>query len=100
MSNKPDKVANWGGFNFGILRTIDDRWGEDLKLKHFDLEPIEIARQMTLVEYELFTAINPTEFLDQAWMKDDKEKRAPNICNMTKWSNHVGFWHSFSVKSF
>ena len=25
-------------------------------------------------------------------MKEDKETRAPNICNMTKWSNHVTRW--------
>lgn len=25
-------------------------------------------------------------------MKDDKEIRAPNICQMTKWSNHITHW--------
>ena len=27
--------------------------------------------------------------MNQAWMKEDKEVKAPNICAMTKWSNHV-----------
>ena len=32
------------------------------------------------------------EFLDLAWMKDDKETRAPNIIRMVRWSNHVVHW--------
>lgn len=30
--------------------------------------------------------------MNQAWMKEDKEIKAPNICAMTKWSNHVTRW--------
>ncbi|KAI3633678.1 hypothetical protein MIR68_008625 [Amoeboaphelidium protococcarum] len=84
-------VPNWAGFNFGKLRLSDVR-SEDLNLKLTDLEPLEVARQMTLVEFELFSNIRPTEFLNQAWMKADKEIKAPNICNMTKWSNHITRW--------
>lgn len=88
---RPSSISNWGGFNFGKLRVTDEK-NEDLKLKLTDLEPLETARQITLIEFELFTAIKPTEFMDQAWMKDDREVRAPNICNMTKWSNHITRW--------
>jgi hypothetical protein len=87
-NDRPSSIGNWGGFNFTKLR-INEEKGDDYRIKLADLEPLEIARQLTLIEYELFTAIKPTEFLDQAWMKDDKEQRAPNICNMTRWSNHV-----------
>ncbi|KAJ3035399.1 hypothetical protein HDV00_003997 [Rhizophlyctis rosea] len=66
--------------------------GDDVKLKLVDLEPVEIARQMTLLEFDLFKAVKPREFLGLAWMKDDKETRAPNITRMTRWSNHVIHW--------
>ncbi|RKO89150.1 ras guanine nucleotide exchange factor domain-containing protein [Blyttiomyces helicus] len=32
------------------------------------------------------------EFLDLAWMKPDKELRAPNLMRMTRWSNHIVHW--------
>ncbi|RKP01474.1 hypothetical protein CXG81DRAFT_11930 [Caulochytrium protostelioides] len=57
---------------------------------HFD--PADVARQLTLMEYELFALVQPREFLNLAWMKPDKEERAPNLLRMTKWSNHVVHW--------
>jgi hypothetical protein len=41
------------------------------------------------MEFEMFKTIKPTEFLDQAWLSKDKEKLAPGIMNMTKWSTRV-----------
>ncbi|KAG5461544.1 MAG: hypothetical protein BJ554DRAFT_6241, partial [Olpidium bornovanus] len=34
----------------------------------------------------------PFEFLGQAWTKEDRQVRAPNICRMAKWANHVVHW--------
>ncbi|TPX63113.1 hypothetical protein SpCBS45565_g06841 [Spizellomyces sp. 'palustris'] len=65
---------------------------EDVKIKLADMEPLEVARQLTLIEFELFRAIKSREFLDLAWMKDSKETEAPNILRMTRWSNHVVQW--------
>ena len=50
-------LSNWGGFGLGKLRVGEDKWNEDIKLKLMDLEPLEVARQLTLIEFELFTAI-------------------------------------------
>jgi hypothetical protein len=70
-------------------------------LKFMDLDPLETARQLTLIEHELFFNIKvfwciynlqPREFLDCAWMKDTKETFAPNIMKMVRWSNHVVAW--------
>lgn len=41
----------------------------------FDFDDEEIARQLTLVDFRLFSNIQPNEFLNQAWVK----QRAPNI---------------------
>ena len=40
-----------------------------------DFSPLEIARQLTLIESELYRAIKPWELLNQSWAKKDKEKR-------------------------
>ena len=67
---------------------VDD--GEDSdKMGFMDIDPLELARQLTLLEFELFKTIKPTEFLDQAWLSKDKEKLAPGIMSMTKWSTRV-----------
>jgi hypothetical protein len=63
-----------------------------IKLKLADCDPLEIARQLTLIEFELFSKIKPREFVGLSWMKDDKEQKAPNIIKMVRWSNHVIKW--------
>lgn len=52
------------------------------------IDPEELARQLTVIEFGLFTAIRPWEFLGQAWSKN--REKAPNILAMIHWSNHVG----------
>jgi son of sevenless-like protein len=44
--------------------------------------PEEIARQITLIESELFNSIKPWECIGQSWVKKDKETKAPNILGM------------------
>jgi len=65
---------------------------DDSAIKFTDFDPLELARQMTLIEFELFKAIKPTEFLDQAWLNKEKEKLAPGIMNMTRWSTKMSKW--------
>eukprot|EP01102_Stenamoeba_stenopodia_P014624 TRINITY_DN4881_c0_g1_i2.p1 TRINITY_DN4881_c0_g1~~TRINITY_DN4881_c0_g1_i2.p1 ORF type:complete len:1169 (+),score=349.70 TRINITY_DN4881_c0_g1_i2:173-3679(+) len=57
-----------------------------------DLNPEEVARQLTLIEYDLYKAIKPWECLGQAWAKKDKEIKAPNIIAMIKRFNYVSRW--------
>jgi len=59
------------------------------KLSVLDLHPEEVARQITLIDHSLFRAIRPREFLNTAWMKSDKEVRAPGILNMINNFNKV-----------
>jgi len=65
---------------------------EPTHLKLQDLDPIEIARQCTLLEYEIFKNIKATEFLDQAWLKENKLTAAPGICEMSSWSTKITKW--------
>src|SRR3990167_5926144 len=52
----------------------------------------ELARQLTLIEYRLFAAINPSECVSQHWMSKNKEALAPNILKMISRFNDVSNW--------
>jgi len=54
---------------------------------------MELARQLTLIEFELFRQVKPTEFLDQAWLGKDKATTAPGINALTTWSNRISKWY-------
>eukprot|EP01088_Endostelium_zonatum_P008719 TRINITY_DN21878_c0_g1_i1.p1 TRINITY_DN21878_c0_g1~~TRINITY_DN21878_c0_g1_i1.p1 ORF type:complete len:694 (+),score=167.19 TRINITY_DN21878_c0_g1_i1:80-2161(+) len=62
------------------------------KLSLWDIHPEEIARQLTLQEYDLYRKIKPWECLGQAWSKENKEKQSPNILAMIKRFNDVSNW--------
>jgi len=63
----------------------------------FEIHPTEIARQITLVEYNLYKKIKPWECLGQAWNTEEKEQRAPNILAMIDRFNRVSNWVSTEV---
>jgi len=56
----------------------------------FDFDDLEVARQITLMEFEWFSQIQPTEFLSQNWVQSKSD--APNICEMIKRSNKIPYW--------
>ena len=57
-----------------------------------DLDPTEIARQLTLIEWNLFRRIAPKELLSLSWSKKDKEFRSPNVLKMIARFNEVSNW--------
>jgi len=46
--------------------------------------PIEIARQLTLIEFQYYKAVKPSELVDLAWISQDKDKRSPNLLRMVR----------------
>jgi son of sevenless len=50
----------------------------------------EFARQLTLLEHDIYRSINPWEFLKQRWAKN--KDQAPNILNMIQFSNQLSNW--------
>lgn len=59
--------------------------------------PIELARQLTLIEYKLFAAIKPSECVAQHWMSKKKDELAPNILKMISRFNEVSNWVSSEI---
>merc|ERR1712137_1135793 len=57
-----------------------------------DFHPKEVARQLSLMEFQDYVKIHPTECMHQSWTKADKDKVSPNIGRMIKRSNAVPMW--------
>jgi len=54
-----------------------------------DFDPMEIAGQLTLMEYKFLRCIHPKEYLNKAWSSPAKAEMAPNILNMIHRSNSI-----------
>jgi len=56
------------------------------------LDAKEIARQLTVIESELYCAITPKECLNKSWSSKNKEQLAPNILGMITRFNLTCNW--------
>lgn len=66
-------------------------------LQFLDLHPEEIARQLTLMDSNLYRSIRPQEFLNSGWTKVDKDLKAPGILAMISAFNHISEWVSTEI---
>jgi RasGEF domain/RasGEF N-terminal motif len=58
----------------------------------FVFDEAEIARQLTLIEFELYASIKPVELLNQAWNKVELRHRAPNVLKVIARSTLMSMW--------
>lgn len=65
----------------------------------YDLSSDEIARHLTLIEFEVYSQIKPTEFFGQAWAKPKHHHRAPNIRAMIERFNSITRWITTEIVS-
>uniref|UniRef100_A0A914GRE9 Son of sevenless n=1 Tax=Globodera rostochiensis TaxID=31243 RepID=A0A914GRE9_GLORO len=61
------------------------------------LHPLEIARQVTLLQFFLYRAIKPFELVDAAWTKRDKYQRSPQLLKLIDHSNNLTYWVARSI---
>ena len=69
----------------------------DPNLNIFSVSEEELARQMCIIEFRLFSKIRPSEFLNQAWSKPKYKHRAMNVLRMINRFNHVSMWVATSI---
>jgi len=62
------------------------------KIKFLDIDPLELARQLSLVESKLFCQIQANECLGKAWPKEFAKEGTPNIKAMIDMSNALTRW--------
>ncbi|KAF9954717.1 hypothetical protein BGZ65_003849 [Modicella reniformis] len=64
------------------------------KIKFLELDPLEFARQLTIMEANVYNKIRPVECLAKAWMSEDLTlaAKAVNIKKMIETSNLYANW--------
>ncbi|KAK0464469.1 ras guanine nucleotide exchange factor domain-containing protein [Desarmillaria tabescens] len=68
---------------------------QNKKLKLADIEPLELARQLTIMESDLFQRIKPMECLQRA--REQKTENADNITTVIHASNRIADWVADSI---
>eukprot|EP00824_Muranothrix_gubernata_P007943 TRINITY_DN20163_c0_g1_i1.p1 TRINITY_DN20163_c0_g1~~TRINITY_DN20163_c0_g1_i1.p1 ORF type:complete len:655 (-),score=139.04 TRINITY_DN20163_c0_g1_i1:528-2492(-) len=62
-----------------------------------EIKAIELARQLALMEHRLFNKIRPKECLNQAWIKGNRHRDAPNIIRLIEHFNKISRWVSTEI---
>ncbi|KAI9484954.1 ras guanine nucleotide exchange factor domain-containing protein [Zychaea mexicana] len=66
------------------------------KFRLLDIHPLEMARQLTVMDFGLYRAIQPSECLDKAWSSSDKSKGV-HIRQSIEYNNQVTLWVSDAI---
>ncbi|KAI8138715.1 ras guanine nucleotide exchange factor domain-containing protein [Fennellomyces sp. T-0311] len=66
------------------------------KFRLLDVHPLEMARQLTMMDFGLYRAIQPSECLDKAWSSSDKNKSI-HIRESIEYNNQVTLWVSDAI---
>eukprot|EP01117_Protostelium_nocturnum_P019738 TRINITY_DN862_c0_g1_i1.p1 TRINITY_DN862_c0_g1~~TRINITY_DN862_c0_g1_i1.p1 ORF type:complete len:512 (+),score=132.05 TRINITY_DN862_c0_g1_i1:295-1830(+) len=67
------------------------------KVSFCDIEPLDAARQLTLVESQIFGRIQDTEFHHLNWKKEDGKQISPHVLKLVERFNTVSYWVSTEI---
>jgi len=85
---------------------MNTRQGYSIRMGTYSIEPISpssgispecIAEQMTLIDFEIWCAIEPVELLNQCWTKDKIKYRAPNVLRLIARFNELSGWVASNI---
>lgn len=89
MINPPKSVKPSAAYGSAQCDAFSDTSSRFVLL---DFDALELARQLTLIDFQFYQGIEPREFLDLNWKKKEKLSLAPNIGKLVIWSNSVSTW--------
>lgn len=91
LEKKKDGQERLRPVNRGQLQPpmLPEGWPMGGRWTMMDVEPVEFARQLTLVALELLQNIAPSELLGAAWTKPNKNVRSPNVMKSIQHFNKV-----------
>ncbi|KAH8553735.1 ras guanine nucleotide exchange factor domain-containing protein [Umbelopsis sp. PMI_123] len=70
------------------------------RLKLLDIDTLELARQLTILDFKLYSSIRPIECLDKAWSRDDaRGEVAVNVKSSIEFCNQVTAWVTDTILS-
>ncbi|KAK5583167.1 hypothetical protein RB653_004757 [Dictyostelium firmibasis] len=72
-------------------------WSHNLDI--FSVDEEEISRQLTLMDFEIFSNIKSTELLNQCWNKPKLRHRSPNVLELIGRFNEISQWAATSILS-
>jgi len=75
-----------------ILKPKRGIFSRSKKLDVLNYPLMEIARQITLMDFDSFAKIEPKECLNQSWNKEYRVTKAPNINTMIQMFNKLSNW--------
>lgn len=63
------------------------------------IEPTELALQMTFMDFARLRSVPMTELVGQAWNKSDKARAAPRLTNIINNFNNMSYWVAQEIAS-
>jgi son of sevenless-like protein len=69
------------------------------RLRFLEIDPLELARQLTVMDSKLYSRIKPVECLDKNWGRADSQHTAANVKASIEYSNQVTAWVTDSILS-
>lgn len=72
-----------------------------LNIQLLDTDPLEMARQLSIMDFRLYSSIRPIELLGKAWSREGADAAvAVNIKQSIKYCNRLTAWVSHSILSY
>ena len=57
-----------------------------------DIHPVEVARQLCLVDFQIFMKIRTSEFCEKNWQCYEKNEKSPNLLSFIEQFNRVRYF--------